>query len=287
MNMYGWTIAGSAEGHRRCTVCGEPAYLMGKHPETTLYRCTSCSHCFSTIDEIMETYDPSYYEAAHRRWFENPNIALFERIRNALDHRSGLRIIDVGCGRGHLLRYLESKRSDAHFLGIDLSPNENTKRIKYSQGDFLTTDLGFNYDVVISLATIEHVVDVQSFARRLTSLCRPGGQVIVMTVNESSLLYGLARNLKMAGFPIAFDRLYSAHHINHFTVKSLRRLVEQTGLAVERSCTHNAPIASIDIPLTNSSVLNAGLRTAMVGICVLGNLTSSAYLQTIFCRRTT
>jgi len=172
-------------------------------------------------------------------------------------------------------------------LGIDLSPNENTKRIKYSQGDFLTTDLGFNYDVVISLATIEHVVDVQSFARRLTDLCQPGGQVIVMTVNESSLLYGLARNLKMAGFPIAFDRLYSAHHINHFTVKSLRRLVEQTGLAVERSCTHNAPIASIDIPLTNSSVLNAGLRTAMVGICVLGNLTSSAYLQTIFCRRTT
>jgi len=101
------------------------------------------------------------------------------------------------------------------------------------------------------------------------------------------LLYGLARNLKMAGFPIAFDRLYSAHHINHFTVKSLRRLVEQIGLEVERSCTHNAPIAAIDIPLTNSSMINGGLRAAMLGICALGNLTSSAYLQTIFCRRTT
>jgi len=287
VSKYGWTIVGSAEEHRRCTVCGEPAYLLGKHPETALYRCTSCSHCFSTIDEIVETYDPSYYEAEHRRWFENPNIALFERIRNTLDHRSGLRIIDVGCGRGHLLRYLESKRPDAHFLGIDLSPNEDTKRIRYLQGDFLTTDLGTNYDVVISLATIEHVADVQSFARRLTDLCQPGGQVIVMTVNESSLLYGLARNLKMVGFPIAFDRLYSAHHINHFTMKSLRRLAEQTGLGVERCCTHNAPMASIDIPLTNSSVLNACLRAAMLGICVLGNLTSSAYLQTIFCRRTT
>lgn len=65
-----------------CPVCDGPAYLMAEHPEAFIHRCPNCTHCFSVLKEAagLEPYDERYYDDEHRRWFENPNIKLFERI---------------------------------------------------------------------------------------------------------------------------------------------------------------------------------------------------------------
>jgi hypothetical protein len=55
---------------------------MPEHPQAQLFRCRGCTHAFTLPESIRvpESYKASYYEQDHSRWFEHPNIELFERI---------------------------------------------------------------------------------------------------------------------------------------------------------------------------------------------------------------
>ena len=135
-----------------------------------------------------------------------------------------------------------------------------------------------------SLSVIAHVADVGRFVERLHALTRAGGTATVMTLNKSSLLYLLARAGKRLGVSLAFDRLYSRHHLHHFTRGSLRRLLEGHGFRVEADMTHNAPLAAIDIPVTGP-LADLVLRSGMFVVCQTGAAIGRAYLQTVTCRK--
>ena len=231
----------------------------------------------TVVPREHETYDDDYYEVEHRRWFEHPNTALFGEIAKAIPRDST--VLDVGCGKGAFLRYLHTHRPDLELTGIDLTDNPDTDGITYLKGDIMTIDPG-QFDAVVSLAVIEHIPEVVRFVDRLYSFVRPGGVVAVMTLNEASLLYRLARASRPIA-PITFNRLYSAHHVHHFTRRSLESLLGSHS-RIERSWTHNMPLAAIDIPA--SGVSGAILRAGMGGVCAVGDWTGTAYLQTVVSR---
>lgn len=257
---------------------------MARHPETDLYRCCHCTHAFSHLEVMreFERYESNYYDIEHRRWFDHPNTALFARIAAAIPAAAS--VLDAGCGRGDLLRYLKRVRPDLHLCGIDLSANHDCDGIQFMRGDIMQTEIRESFDAVVSLAVIEHISDVAGFVDRLRALARSGGIVIVMTVNESSLLYALARAGNLLGFPLAFNRLYSRHHLHHFTRESLRTILRSRGFSVESEIVHNAPLAAIDIP-AQGKLADAVLRSAMWVLCRVGDLTGRSYLQTIIARR--
>ena len=266
-----------------CAICGAEAVFMAEHPEADLYRCSACTHCFSDPESVeAEPYTPEYFDHHHQRWFAHPNLPLFASIASGLPE--GASVLDVGCGRGHFLRYLRETRPDLRLSGVDLSPNAPSDGIRYYQGDFLTTAFEERFDALVSLAVIEHVADVRGFVDRLRDLAEPDGAVTIMTLNESSLLYALARTGQRVGVPLAFDRLYSRHHLHHFTRSSLRKLLEGRGFQVVSERTHHAPLAAIDIPVTNP-IAEAVLRSGMWMLWRAGDVTGRAYLQTVTCRR--
>jgi hypothetical protein len=127
------------------------------------------------------------------------------------------------------------------------------------------------------------VTDVRIFIDRLRQFTKPGGAVVIMTLNDDSLLYRLARAGRAVGVPLAFNRVYSRHHLNHFTRKSLRGVLERSGLRIESDLTHNAPMAAIDIPVKTLPV-ELGLLAALWWVFIFGDLTGTSFLQTIFCR---
>lgn len=260
-----------------CPICGGPTISMPPHPESDLHRCTSCSHAFG-LPQQHETYDDDYYDVEHRRWFEHPNTTLFEQIAVELPRNSA--VLDAGCGKGDFLRHLHVQRPDLTLTGLDLTTKQEVDGIRFLRGDLMTVDPG-KFDAVVSLAVIEHIPKVVEFVRRLYSFVRPGGTVVIMTVNESSLLYRLARATRSFA-PITFNRLYSAHHVHHFTRQSLELLLRSNGGRIESSWTHNMPLAAIDIPA--EGLTGATLRVGMWGVCAVGAKTGSAYLQTVMAR---
>jgi SAM-dependent methyltransferase len=265
-----------------CQVCGGAGRLMATHADGDLYRCSTCTHCFSDPNLTnLPTYSPEYFEIEHQRWFANPNVGLFAAI--AAIFPRGASVLDAGCGRGDFLRFVRSIRPDLTLTGIDLAPNHDVPGIRFVQGDFLQTPIDRRFDAVVSLQVIEHVPDIRAFVERLRALTKTTGTITVSTVNESSLLYGLARTGNRVGVSLAFNRLYSRQHLHHFTTRSLRTLLEGCGLRIESDMRHNAPLAAIDIPVS-SRFADAILRSGMWLVCKAGDATGRAYLQTITCR---
>lgn len=108
---------------------------------------------------------------------------------------SGKRVLDVGCGGGLLSEAMA--RRGANVTGIDLGTAtvevaelhalESGLSIRYareSAEDHATHSAGA-YDVVACLEMLEHVPDPASVLRALHALVKPGGDVVVSTLNRN------------------------------------------------------------------------------------------------------
>lgn len=166
--------------------------------------------------------------------------AHFGREPAAIDLLHGLTLLDIGCGGGLVAEPLA--RCGAKVTAIDadevaveaarLHAAERDVAVDYRAGaaeDLVSA--GKTFDIVLALEIVEHVADRGAFVGLLGRLVRPGGLVIMSTLNRTlkSLLLGvgaaeyllrwvepgthdwrkfvrpseLARDLRAAGFDLA------------------------------------------------------------------------------------
>jgi len=137
---------------------------------------------------------PERYE----QWFTTPIGKLVketetELIHQLLDIRSGEKLLDAGCGTG--IFTLDFLREGADVVGLDISrPMLNlagTKLKDYSpslvRGDMLCLPFKDNaFDKTISVTALEFIEDATRAVNELFRVTRPGGWVIVATLNSLS-----------------------------------------------------------------------------------------------------
>ncbi len=123
--------------------------------------------------------------------------------RNPKEERplAGLRLLDIGCGGGLLSEPLA--RLGAEMTGLDaaekniriaaLHAAESKLDIDYRHAT--AEDLaaaGNTFDAVLNMEVVEHVADVDSFLGASAALVRPGGVMIVATLNRTPKSFLLA-----------------------------------------------------------------------------------------------
>jgi SAM-dependent methyltransferase len=255
---------------------------MPPHPEAQLYRCKRCTHAFTAPESILapEQYGAAYFDEDHKRWFDHPNVKHFRLILEGIPF--GAAVLDVGCGRGDFLCFAHAERPDLTLTGLDLSENVSKPEIRFLCGDLLTMQIEERFDAVVSLAVIEHVAPVQAYVDRMRQFAKPGGMLVIMTINDGSLLYAAGRLGRSLGVPLAFNRLYSIHHLHHFTRSSLSAVLSRNGCVVRKHYDHNAPIQAMDIPVRSRS-LDFVLRTGLRALWIAGRVTCRSYQQTVVC----
>lgn len=126
------------------------------------------------------------------------HFRLDARARRPLE---GLRILDIGCGGGLVAEPLA--RLGAAVTGVDaaerniavasLHARESGLAIDYRLGN--AEDLaaaGGSFNIVLALEIIEHVADVPLFVSAISRLARPGGLVLVATMNRTWKAFAMA-----------------------------------------------------------------------------------------------
>ncbi len=268
-----------------CTICGNSANTILADGTINRYDCVSCGHSFSVIEPSKQvSYNADYYDLKHANWFSNPNIWLFRYILKQARIILGdgrISVVDVGCGKADFLKYARIKDRKVDVYGIDLCDND-IPDIAFYRADFLKTEINRKFDLVTSMASIEHVEDVNSFVRRLANLSSQGGIISVTTDNAGGIFFSLSRFLKKAGLATPYYSLYEPAHLQHFTNKSLRILLEKNGLKVISQRNHNYPAEAVDMPDANPFMK----MVYILGVRFLFAMPSNfGILQTAICRK--
>jgi 2-polyprenyl-6-hydroxyphenyl methylase/3-demethylubiquinone-9 3-methyltransferase len=118
-----------------------------------------------------------------------------------LDSLAGLRILDIGCGGGILSEPLA--RLGAEMVGADPSDQniaaarEHAARSGVAVDYRCTTaealaDAGERFDIVLAMEVVEHVTDVGLFVSRCAEMVKPGGLMILATINRTLKAFALA-----------------------------------------------------------------------------------------------
>jgi 2-polyprenyl-6-hydroxyphenyl methylase / 3-demethylubiquinone-9 3-methyltransferase len=124
----------------------------------------------------------------------------FDRNARSLSCLSGLRILDIGCGAGLLCEPLA--RLGAQVIGIDpAASNIAAAKLHADKGhlaiDYRCTtveemDARERFDIVLAMEVVEHVTDVGVFLKRCTAMLKPGGLMVVSTLNRNVKSFALA-----------------------------------------------------------------------------------------------
>jgi 2-polyprenyl-3-methyl-5-hydroxy-6-metoxy-1,4-benzoquinol methylase len=191
----------------RCRDCGLGMLPMALRGDTT--------------SAYVDAEDPAYIEQAD------------ERIRNA--HRllslvpSGGRLLDVGCACGFLL--VAARERGFIVQGVEPSAwAANYARRQFAldvwQGALEDAPLeAVSYAVVVLADAIEHLTNPRQVVAKLHRLLAPGGRLVILTPDLGS------RVARLAG--AQWWGLLDDHY-HYFDRRTLRRLLEAEGFAVER-----------------------------------------------------
>lgn len=128
-----------------------------------------------------------------------PRVAYIEKCAASL---KGKRALDVGCGGGLLTEALAAKGAEA--TGIDLADEalevarlhglESGIKASYRaiSAEALAAESPASFDLVCCLEMLEHVPDPASVLRAIASLVKPGGTVVLSTINRNPKAFALA-----------------------------------------------------------------------------------------------
>lgn len=114
----------------------------------------------------------------------------------------GVRLLDLGCGGGLISEPM--CRLGADVVGVDAS--ESTIKVARKHASQMGLEIDYRqtsvealvaaeeapFDVILAMEIVEHVADVQVFIDYCTRLLKPGGVLILSTINRTWKAYAVA-----------------------------------------------------------------------------------------------
>jgi len=226
---------------KNCPVCGS-RYLK-KYLETKDYfftkekfelrRCSFCCLIFTnprpSDDKLSRYYKTDKYLSHHSNKFtlisaiyklvRNINIKnKYKLIKNICNQGD---ILDIGCGTGELITYLEQQGWNT----IGVEPDDDARNFAREKNNvevyplsFLEENNNISFDVITMWHVLEHVSDLHLRMRQIVQKLKKDGTLIIAVPNIASLdasFYGPF----WAGLDVP-------RHLYHFNEKSLSLLLQ-------------------------------------------------------------
>ncbi len=197
---------------------------------------------------------------------------ILESALTAARPAAGLRWLDIGCGRGDLLRTIRDEWEPAGLCGIDpidwleqdLRDDVEFFAIAAEQAEDLTP-----FDRVLMIEVIEHLEAPWSALRSAARLLAPAGRLVVSTPNLITLRHRL--ELAARGRLTSF-RPDNQPHLSPALPHVIERILTEEGLSVDPPSFAGADVIS----LTGGHTWPSGVRRrypALTSVSVLVSAT--------------
>jgi 2-polyprenyl-3-methyl-5-hydroxy-6-metoxy-1,4-benzoquinol methylase len=138
------------------------------------------------------------------------------------------KVMDVGCGNGGYIMLL--KKMGWEVYGIDISTNALEKikpdaKTHVLTGELIEQDLPENqFDLVTMWHSLEHMRDPREILRKIYSITKPGGKLLLCVPNYANVI---AKLFRQRWFALDLPR-----HLFHFTPVMLKKMLLSAGFQV-------------------------------------------------------
>lgn len=239
----------------------------------------------------MDRADIARFESMADRWWDTdgPHAPLhrFVPVRMALIRDAlaplaseptlrkplkGVRVLDVGCGGGLLCEPMT--RLGADVVGIDADGAGIDAARVHAAAVGLSIDYrvapaeslakaGERFDAVVASEVIEHVADRAAFLDALIAMLRPGGTLVLTTINRTQRSYAVA----IVGAEYILRMVpRGTHDWNQFpTPQELETLLVERGMEVEPAVGFHYDPLNKRFDETADTRVNYGLVAHKVG----------------------
>ncbi|WP_197440205.1 class I SAM-dependent methyltransferase [Polystyrenella longa] len=204
-------------------------------------------------DEYAES-DPYNVEKQIDSQFHQRRFGItIDLLQQAEKHlKRPLKILDLGCGEGHITQLMLDRFPTAEVTGLDYAvsaieyAHEHFPDIDFCVGDATSGPYAQEYfDVVVCNNLWEHVPDPMHLLREMDKFLKPGGFIIVSTPSR----YRISNLFRvLLGKPVAF---MSEHHVTEYTVGQVIEQFRFGGFQV---------IEMLSRPISTGSLLGRILR---------------------------
>jgi len=240
---------------QRCPVCERPptkfvgrrggaAHRESLGVECRLWRCEACDLIFPNPMPVPVGGLEQHYGVPPDDYFQNYELdekgrAASYMLERALELNGGQpgRLLDVGSGRGELLR--AAREAGWTAVGLDPSPAFARYAARYSGAEVRECAIekcGFeagSFDVVIFGAVLEHVYNPDETVREIARVLRRGGALYVDVPNERGLYFrvgNLYQRLRGRDWAVNLAPTFDPFHLFGFSPRALRALLAKHGL---------------------------------------------------------
>ena len=200
--------------------------------------CESCRRVYPIVDGIpsllrddtdQDAFDPEFFGLLQRAeeqhfWFIGRREIILDELKRHVPDLSGKRMLEIGCGNGNILRYLQD-RTELQLTGCDLfmeGLQSCRKQVDIPLYQIDATSLPFHncFDIIGIFDVLEHIEDDQQVLEQCRKALREHGR-LALTVPASPALWG------------PFDEF--SHHRRRYVRRNLRKKLERAGFTIERA----------------------------------------------------
>jgi SAM-dependent methyltransferase len=236
---------------RPCMLCGEKNFdvlfsAMDSDSGKESFQLTKCKTCHLvrtepvlSDSELEQYYSPPYYGDGKKKfigftetltYFFNYRRArsIFSHINSVQKHPENYvnKILDIGCGRGTLLKILKRMGCECYgFERVEFPGDGPDRDIHFYSGKL--TDISFVesfFDAVVIWHVLEHVDDPILTIQETARILRPGGILAVAVPNFGSFQAGIFRE--------SWFHLDLPRHRHHFAPDTLLSCLSKNGFGI-------------------------------------------------------
>jgi 2-polyprenyl-3-methyl-5-hydroxy-6-metoxy-1,4-benzoquinol methylase len=223
--------------NKNCPICG---YSISVPIYTNLRRCEECGFVWYDLalsaEELKAIYSKDYFSGEEYVDYKEEERILkigFHKINNYLIRLLRLRknthkpkMLEIGSAYGF---FLDIASSYFDVTGVELnneaSEYASSNNHKVLLGDFMKIIFDeSDYDVIVCLATLEHLQYPSSFMEKVGHILKPGGILYCTTIDINSFFARLCGS--------HWRMIHPPTHISYFSSKSLCYLAEHNGLEI-------------------------------------------------------
>jgi len=180
------------------------------------------------ITRSIQTYDKCNTNSSPHEWLE---IAILERIKKF----QIMRILDLGCGNGHLDKKLVEQGltlvgCDPEETSIDMARKELPQCEFHVLGVYDDPEIlgELNFDMVLACEVLEHLFLPRKLTHFSRKALKPNGLLLITTPYYGSYIKNILCSI-FNKWDYQFTVLWDGGHIKFWSLNTLKLLLKESG----------------------------------------------------------